>query len=75
MHGKGQVVLWSFREHDIQLDSPEDKRRAIFKRLAQRWLRLMRTFDEIGKAALKATGGIERVSTALQPPEGRRSGS
>lgn len=72
MHGKGQVVLWSFREHDIQLDSPEDRRRAMMRRSYQRFLRLMRERMIEQKKAIRKLGVSASEATRQMQKLGRR---
>lgn len=60
MYGKGQVVLWSFREHDIQLDSPEDRRQAAHKRAVARGMRRLRAMAEKHQLAMRRMGVTAR---------------
>lgn len=73
MHSRSKVVLWSFRENDIQLDSPEDRRRAMMRRSYQRFLRLMRErmvesqkqMRKLGVSAAEATRRMREVGRYL----------
>lgn len=79
MHSRSKVVLWSFREHDIQLGSPEDLAQAEEKRrLAQALRGLAKAMHEqqiymhkLGVSARKASQNLIENHRRMYQRKGR----